>query len=203
MHGCLHWIKIVFSANRMANAIHRSFSLKSKFFLRDLFCAYVRPKLEYASPCWNPYLVKDIKLLKSVQRRFTKRIPGLRSLYYENRLRVLGIPTLERRRLQLDMVTFYKIVNGSFTTSLKSCIRVAPVPSRGHPCRKMVIRANSDLYKFSFIPRCIPIWNSLPAEVVAASNASVFSNRLSNTVSVNKYLRGGIGPGADPALLLW
>jgi len=198
-----HYTQIVLSANRMANAIHRSFSLKSKFFLRDLFCTYVRPKLEYASPCWNPYLVKDINLLESVQRRFTKRIPGLRSLSYENRLRVLGIPTLERRRLQLDMVTFYKIVNGSFTTNLKSCIRDSPAPSRGHPCRKMVIRANSDLYKFSFIPRCIPIWNSLPAEVVAASNASVFSNRLSNTVSVNKYLRGGIGPGADPALLLW
>jgi len=29
---------------------------------------------------WSPYTVKDIKAIESVQRRFTKRLPGLNNL---------------------------------------------------------------------------------------------------------------------------
>ena len=36
--------------------------------------------LEYSSIVWNPMLKKDIEMLEKVQKRFTKRIPGLKCL---------------------------------------------------------------------------------------------------------------------------
>jgi len=44
------------------------------------FKVYVRPILEYNSPVWSPSFVKDILLIESVQRKFTKRIPGMSGL---------------------------------------------------------------------------------------------------------------------------
>ena len=40
----------------------------------------------------------------SVQRRFTKRLPGLRSYSYQDRLHCLKLQSLEQRRLCADLV---------------------------------------------------------------------------------------------------
>jgi len=46
-------------------------------------------------------LNKDIvcKLIEKVQRRFTKRLPGLENLTYQERLNRLNLITFELRRL--------------------------------------------------------------------------------------------------------
>ena len=55
------------------------------------FKIYVWPLLKYASEAWSPYQLKDIKRIESVQRRFTKRLPGLSHLNYINRLQSLAL----------------------------------------------------------------------------------------------------------------
>ena len=45
-----------------------------------------------------------------MQRRFTKRIPGLQSHSYYIRLTLLGIESLEARRLKADLLYVYKIL---------------------------------------------------------------------------------------------
>ena len=47
----------------------------------------------------------------SVQRIFTKRLNGLSSLAYNNRLTFLGLERLEMRRLKVDLLTCFKIVH--------------------------------------------------------------------------------------------
>jgi len=54
----------------------------------------------------------DIELVEKVQRRFTKRLCGLRNLSYCDRLTKLGLCTLELRHLHLDLLYCYKIVFG-------------------------------------------------------------------------------------------
>ena len=39
-------------------------------------------------------------------------VPGLAGHDYEDRLKELGLDTLEERRLQIDMTQVYKVLNG-------------------------------------------------------------------------------------------
>ena len=59
---------------------------------------------------WSPYLRKDILVLEGVQRRFTRLIPEMRELAYEERLSRLGLYSLEFRRLRGDLIEVYKIM---------------------------------------------------------------------------------------------
>jgi len=56
--------------------------------------------------------VFDIALIEQVQRRFTKRLRCLDGVAYTDRLQRLNLPSLELRRLHLDLVFCYKIVFG-------------------------------------------------------------------------------------------
>ena len=99
-------------AHRRANLIHKCFYSKDVSSLLSAFTTYVRPILEYCCVVWNSLLVKDINALEAVQRRFTKRIPGMKNLTYYQRLRALGIESLELRRLRADLLFTYKLVFG-------------------------------------------------------------------------------------------
>jgi len=74
--------------------------------------AYVRPILEYASVIWSPYHVNQISKLVFVQRRFTKRIAGLRDIPYVERLKKLQLESLETRRLRNDLPFTYTVLFG-------------------------------------------------------------------------------------------
>ena len=65
-----------------------------------LFKSLVLYRLDYGSQLWSPYKVKDISLLESVQRAFTKHIQGMHtySYSYADRLSILKLYSLRRRR---------------------------------------------------------------------------------------------------------
>ena len=67
--------------------------------------------MEFAVAAWAPWLQADIDCLEAVQKRAVKVISGLRASTYEERLRELGLPSLQDRRLEIDMVQTYKLVN--------------------------------------------------------------------------------------------
>ena len=64
----LHCATVAKKASIRMNCIFRSFEIRDTKFLLDMYKTYVRPTFEYASPCWAPYLSKDVKLIESVQR---------------------------------------------------------------------------------------------------------------------------------------
>jgi len=76
-----------------------------------LYKTYIRPHLEYAIQAWSPYLQKDIECLESVQRAATRFVSGFKKLY-EERLRKVGLTTLEVMRQRGDLIECYKILTG-------------------------------------------------------------------------------------------
>ena len=76
-----------------------------------LYKTLVRPHLEYCVQAWSPHLKKDIEILESVQRRATRMVNKCRGLSYEERLKVCGLTTLERRREQRDLIETYKLIS--------------------------------------------------------------------------------------------
>jgi len=47
---------------------------------------------------WSPHYIKDKQMLEKVQHRFTRMAPGLKHLPYDERLKQLGLWSLEERR---------------------------------------------------------------------------------------------------------
>ena len=73
-----HISEIVSKAHRRANSILRCFATRDNDLFVRAFMVYVRPILEYNSVVWSPSLIRDIDQIEKVQRRFTKRLFGMR-----------------------------------------------------------------------------------------------------------------------------
>ena len=55
---------------------------------------------------------KDIEVLEKVQRRATRMVEGYRGMEYEERLKRIGLTTLEMRRERADLLEVFKILKG-------------------------------------------------------------------------------------------
>ena len=76
-----------------------------------LSCGYMVTR-QYASVIWSPYHLGEIAKLESVQRRFTKRLVGLRNMTYVGRINFLKLNSLEERGLRFDIIFTYNILFG-------------------------------------------------------------------------------------------
>jgi hypothetical protein len=147
----------------------------------------VRTQLDYASSVWAPYKKKHIDMIENVQKRATKRIPGMKNLSYEEPLRKLELPTLSYRRLRGDMIEVhyvYKIIQGHYDPEASTIIKLMNDTEQRFSTRtnsKKVVynRANTNIRKNSFsIYRIAKYWNKLPENIVNAPSINWFKNRL-------------------------
>ena len=106
-----HIVNCSNKANKIIWIIRRTFSYMEKDMFLQFYKTLIKPHLEYGSVKWSPYLKKDIYLLENVQRRATKLAKEVKDLPYQDRMKNLGLPTLQYRRDRSDMIQVYKILN--------------------------------------------------------------------------------------------
>jgi hypothetical protein len=70
----------------------------------QLFKSLVRPHVEYGSTVWSFANKKEAMIIENVQGRATRLIKEIQHLSYGNRLKHLGLPTLQYRRIRADVV---------------------------------------------------------------------------------------------------
>ena len=108
----------------------------------------------------------DIMLLEQVQRRATRMIEECKGKSYEERLEILGLITLENRRMRAALREVFRIFKGFEGIDEIIFFKRHISNTRGHSMKLYKFRVNRDVLKFGFANRVIEQWNKLPETVV-------------------------------------
>ena len=206
MSNCLkfdmHIRNTAAKGNRMSGWVLRSFKTRKVDTMKTLLKSLIVSQMEYCCILWSPTNQKQIDLLESVQRNFTRKISCFQSynnvlqrvtceVDYDERLRRLKIYSLERRRERYQILYIYKIIaeivpNPGLDILYfpRTKVRVEPKYERNAPTWVTRIR-NSSFYYIA--PK---LFNYLPADMKELPDTTIslelnyrrFKNKL------DKYL---------------
>lgn len=126
------------------------------YLTKRLFVSLVRPSLEYGCVLWSPFYSCHSDRIESVQVQFL--LFALRSLPwntsenlppYENRLKLIDLPTLKQRRYMLRALFIIKLIRGQIDSAYLTTEIMFNVPRRNlrnfAPLQLSFARSNYEL----------------------------------------------------------
>jgi len=183
-----HVNDMIAKAHKRAYMIQRAFVSLNTDLLVRAYLVYVRPLVEYNSVVWSPYTVEDIDTIEKVQTRFTKYLAGFRKFTYKDRLQRLHLPSLELRRLYVDMVWCYKILFGIVEIQAEDFfVPTTYAPARGHQYKLFKKPHLSHTRANFFCESIVHAWNFLP-DTVDFSSISGFKRSIYK-VDFSRFLK--------------
>ena len=113
--------------------------------------------------------------------RAVNMISGLKGRSYEEKLRELGITTLEERRHQLDMTQTYKILTGaskvdSGTWFERASDGIKATRLAADPLNIKQRAARLEIRRNFFSQRVVDDWNKIPSSVKGSVSVNGFKN---------------------------
>jgi len=156
-------------ANSILDCISRDVASGSReVILLPLYSALVRSHLECCVQCWAPQCRRDMGILERVQRRATNVPKGLEHLSYKEKLRDLGLFSLEKRRLNVEIINVYKYQKGPCKEEGAWLFPVVRSDRRGSGHKLKHWRFPLNIRKHFFTLRMTEHWHRLPREVVTS-----------------------------------
>ena len=123
------------------------------------YSTLVRRNLEYCASESSPYTVQSNTSLKWCK----EGQPGIVQIDIISRTRIC-YKTLESRQMKIQLIMLCKIINDLVDIQAEEYLTPASTRTRAlHSKKPRQYPTKTDTFKFSFFPRTIPTWNSLPA----------------------------------------
>ena len=173
-----HCSKVAAKANKTLGLIRRTLKPCCREVKERAYMTLVRPTIEYASSTWNPHTNTDVNRLEQVQKNATRFVCNDYNSATSTSALVssLGWDTLEHRRLFNQSVLFYKFHNGLVNCKLPNSVTRCSSRSltRSHHLAYQRPQSNILAHCYSFFPRTLRVWNSLPSEVVTSPSLDSF-----------------------------
>ena len=184
-----HISGIISKANQRIYLLLKTFRNRSIKLMIFAFKVYILPLLEYCSPVWSPFKLNDVDRIEKVQRSFTKKLEGLKTLTYSERLVACELPSLELRRLRADLLLCFKIVHNLIAIDFNDFFELeqSQYNTRGHKFKLRIPKIHNTLRKNFFSVRILPVWNYLSSEIVSSSCCASFKMQLLS-VDLSKFL---------------
>lgn len=186
-----HISNIVSKASQRSAIFFKGFVSRNLKTSRKTFVTYIRPCLEYNTVIWSPTKVYLIDKIEGVQRKFTKRIPCLSHLSYQDRLTRLKLDSLEVRRLRFDLIQYYKIINKLTPFDPNDFFKFYE-PRESSRLSTPFLTKNSHVTEqisSLLMHRSIDCWNCLPHDVKNACSLSSFKSKIVS-IDFSNFLRG-------------
>ena len=188
----LRWDKhidnITNKANHVLGLLKRNLSCCPTEVKVTAYKTLVRPILDYASVVWDPHHQCDEDKVEAIQRRAARFCMADYSYNSSvtNMLNELDWPLLKTRRKHSRLCMLYKINNNLVAIDKDDLIPPNILNTRNkHALNFMVPFAKKNAYKYSFYPRTIKDWNTLPYDTALAPSLNCFKDKLNNSCFVH------------------
>ena len=171
----LNWKQHILNITNKANLTHgfvkRNLHHCPKKVKDQAYKSLVRPRLEYGCTVWDPYRACQKSWLEQVQcraARFVTRTYTREEGCVTNALKLLNWPTLEKRR-QVAIPCYVH-----HQSSLKT--------KASHPLKFTPLQPSCVTYKYSFWPRTVIDWNSLPSDYLTIDSSAKIKATISDYI---------------------
>jgi hypothetical protein len=140
--------------------------------------------MEYASPVWDPYTATNIAELEAVQRRAARFVKGdyHTTSSTSQMIKSLGWQSLEQRRTNAKLVTMYRVVHNLIDNSTEKFLTpmTSSMYTRGTIRKYLLPNCRTDVYRFSFFPSAVRLWNQLPVQFTEVNSVEAFKSGLTS-----------------------
>ena len=150
--------------------------------LEHMYFSFVRPLLEYADVVWDNISDSLKHDLESVQNEVARIVSGatkycnIQKLLFE-----LKWETLTERRKKHRLLMLYKMLYGISPPYLTSLSQSSQNDDERYNLRRLrSVRANTQFYNSTFLPRTVRDWNLLPESTRNSSTIEQFKMLLNN-----------------------